>query len=120
MGQGEIGDPHDIEGHQTSQGHDGDDNEVISGGKGPSVGAAGPSMMVQAWVMMKQKVMFTKMIKHLETQWEDHVHPEDLGVGMDLKDPRTCGASGPCVLELACQMPILFSRDDGDAEGDLL
>ena len=67
-------------------------------------------LIVKAWMVVKKKLMMTKMICYLETQWVDHVDPGDLGVVVDWKDSRNHRTSGSCLYELASQMPNLFSK----------
>ena len=54
-------------------------------------GDGSPMRMVKVWMMVK-KVRITTMIRHLETQWVDHMDPEDPGMVTDLKDPNDRGS----------------------------
>ena len=84
IGQGEIGDTHDIKGQQVLPD---DDIKIIIGHGGPNAGADGPPVMIMnAWMVVNQKVIMTTVIKYLETQWVDYMNPEYLGVVKDLED----------------------------------
>ena len=44
--------------------------------------------MMRALVMVTQKIMMTTMIKYLVFQYMVHTDQKNLGVVMDLKDPK--------------------------------
>ena len=67
-------------------------------------------MVLKLWMMSKMKMMMSAMVKYLEIQLVNHKDQKDLGLVVDLKDPKGHKTSGPCLHDLDCQMPNNFSK----------